>query len=78
MPRARLEGQGIPLVELLAEAGLCTSKGQARKDIEGGGINLNNVREANAQRHVTAGDLLFGKYLLLRKGKRNYAAISVL
>ena len=76
-PRGRLDGQGIPLVELLTESGLCPSKGQARKDIEGGGININNVREANAQRFVTTSDLLFGKYLLLRKGKRNYTAITV-
>ena len=77
LPHSRFEGQGMALVELLAEAGLCPSKGQARKDIEGGGINLNNVREANAQRHVTGNDLLFGKYLLLRKGKRNYTAVTV-
>jgi tyrosyl-tRNA synthetase len=77
LPRNRFEGQGIPLLELLTESAPCTSKGQARKDIEGGGININNVREANAQRFVTTGDLLFGKYLLLRKGKRNYTAIAV-
>lgn len=76
IPKQRFEAEGIPLVELLAESALCASKGQARKDIEGGGININNVREANAQRHVKAADLLFGKYLLLRKGKRNYTAIS--
>ena len=75
--RARFEQDGMPLVELLAESGLCQSKGQARKDIEGGGININNVREANPQRSVVKGDLLFGKYLLLRKGKRNYTAVSV-
>ena len=33
--------------------------------------------KANAQRFVTTSDLLFGKYLLLRKGKRNYTAITV-
>lgn len=77
IPRQRFEAEGIPLVELLAESALCASKGQARKDIEGGGININNVREANAQRHVKAADLLFGKYLLLRKGKRNYTAVTV-
>jgi tyrosyl-tRNA synthetase len=75
--KSRFEGTGMPLVELLVESGSCSSKGQARKDIEGGGININNVREGNAQRHVTTADLLFGKYLLLRKGKRNYSAISV-
>jgi tyrosyl-tRNA synthetase len=77
MPRPRLEGTGIPLVELAVEAGLCPSKGQARKDVEGGGMNINNMREANPQRHVTSADLLFGKYLLLRKGKKNYVAVQV-
>lgn len=78
LARSRFEGAGIPLVELLVESALCTSKGQARKDIEGGGININNVREASAQRAVTTNDLLFGKYLLLRKGKRNYAAVNAI
>jgi tyrosyl-tRNA synthetase len=66
----------MPLVELLVHAGLCPSKGQARKDIEGGGVNLNNVREASATRAVTVADLLFGKHVLLRKGKKNYVVIT--
>jgi tyrosyl-tRNA synthetase len=77
LAKARLEGEGAPLAELLTVAGLCPSKGQARKDIEGGGVYVNNIREAGAQRRLTAADLLFGKYLLLRKGKRNYAVLSV-
>jgi tyrosyl-tRNA synthetase len=76
IPRTRLEGTGIPLVELLVESGLSPSKGQARKDLEGGGIYINNIREANNQRLVAGSDLLFEKYLLLRKGKRNYTAIT--
>jgi tyrosyl-tRNA synthetase len=76
LAKAKLEGGGLPLVELLVEAGLCQSKGQARRDIEGGGINVNNVREANAGRAVTAKDLLFGKHLLLRKGKKSYAVVT--
>ena len=64
-------------IELAVEAGLCPSKGQARKDIEGGGMNLNNQREANVQRFVTSADLLFGKYLLLRKGKKNYVVVQL-
>jgi len=74
--RSKLDGNGIPLLELLVEAGVTNSKGQARKDIEGGGININNVREGNTQRQVTTADLLFGRYLLLRKGKRNYTAVN--
>jgi tyrosyl-tRNA synthetase len=77
LEKSKLEGAGAPLPEILAASGLCPSKGQARKDIEGGGVYINNIREANAQRHLTAADLLFGKHLLLRKGKRNYTVISV-
>jgi tyrosyl-tRNA synthetase len=75
--KAKLDGAGLPLVELLVHSGLCPSKGQARKDIEGGGVNLNNVREASAARVVTTNDLLFGKHLLLRKGKKNYVVVTV-
>jgi len=74
--KVKLEGAGIPLVELLVHAGLSQSKGQARKDIEGGGVNINNVREANAARVVTAADLLFSKHVLLRKGKKNYVVAT--
>jgi len=74
--KSELDGAGKPLVELLVHSGLCPSKGQARKDIEGGGVYLNNVREANFQKMVTANELLFGKHLLLRKGKRNYVVVS--
>jgi tyrosyl-tRNA synthetase len=74
--KAKLGGAGLSLVELLVHAGLCASKGQARKDIEGGGVNINNVRESNIQRAVTSNDLLFGKHLLLRKGKKNYVVVT--
>jgi tyrosyl-tRNA synthetase len=76
LERARFEGAGVPLVELLVHTGLAASKGQARKDIEGGGVYVNNTREASPQRSVAAGDLLFGRRLLLRKGKKNYVVVS--
>ena len=72
-----MDGAGKPLVELLVASGLCASKGQARKDIEGGGVYVNNLRQAGAQRAITAADLLFGKHLLLRKGKRSYVVVMV-
>jgi tyrosyl-tRNA synthetase len=77
LSRTQLEGVGTPLVELLVHSGLSNSKGQARKDVEGGGVYLNNVRELASQRGVTASDLLFGKHLLLRKGKKNYVVLCV-
>ncbi|HEY1763670.1 MAG TPA: tyrosine--tRNA ligase, partial [Opitutaceae bacterium] len=74
--RSRLEGAGSPLSELLVHSGLCPSKGQARKDIEGGGIYVNNVRVSEAARTVGLADLQFGRYVLLRKGKRTYALLE--
>jgi len=74
----RLADNGTALTELLVEAGLCASKGQARKDIEGGGVYVNNVKilPTDIARMVTSGDLLFDKYVLLRKGKRTYAVLN--
>jgi tyrosyl-tRNA synthetase len=77
LEKAKLNGAGLPLTELLVHAGLAPSKGQARKDIEGGGVYLNNVRIAEVSRAATTNDLLFGKYILLRKGKRTYAVVNV-
>ena len=56
-------------------AGLAPSRGQARKDIEAGGIYLNNARVTEVARAATTTDLLFGKFILLRKGKRTYALL---
>ena len=69
---------GMPLVELLILAGLSPSKGQARKDIEGRGIRINNNSQLqNSNYKIGAGDLKHEKYLLLRKGKKNYVVIVV-
>ncbi len=74
--RAKLEGDGVPILELFVTSGLCQSNGQARKDLQGGGINLNNERQSDPKRVITTSDLLFDRHLLLRKGKRNYTVIT--
>ncbi len=74
--KSQLESVGIPLVELLVHVGLSSSKGQARKDIDGGGVKINNQHEDNAMRTVKADDLWFDKYILLRKGKKNYVVVT--
>ena len=70
------ESEGISILELFVTAGLCPSNGQARKDLQGGGLNLNNERQSDPQHKVTTDALLFGKHLLLRKGKRNYTVVT--
>jgi tyrosyl-tRNA synthetase len=76
LQKNQLEGAGMPLLEALVHSGLCPSKGQARKDVEGGGVYINNIREAGVQRVLSQADLLFGKYVLLRKGKKNYVVLA--
>lgn len=77
LERAKLEGPGSPIADLVVHAGLAPSKGQARQKLQEGGVYLNNVRVSEAAKTASADDLLFGKYLLLRVGKRNYAVIRV-
>ncbi len=72
----KTDGTGFSLVDALVHAGVATSKGQARKDIEGGGIYVNNLRETSVTRVLSPKDLLFGKHILIRKGKRNYVVLS--
>ena len=72
---ARLTGSGLALADALTGAGLSASKGQARRDIEAGGVYLNNVRVTEVSRAISTVDLLFGKFVLLRKGKRSYAVL---
>lgn len=76
LPRAELQGDGLPLVDILVRAKLSPSKGQARQDIQQGGIYVNNTRGTEVQRHLTEADLHFEKFILLRKGKRNYLVIK--
>jgi tyrosyl-tRNA synthetase len=73
---------GMPLVELLVLAGLSPSKGQARKDIqasEGRGICVNNNRQLpNFVYQIQTCDLHpvgVGRYIRLRKGKKNYVIV---
>ncbi len=77
IPKSRLSGSGMPLVDLLVEAGVVKSKGEARRAIEGGGIYVNNVRAGEPERMVPAEEALRGKFIVLRKGGRNYTLVKV-
>lgn len=68
---------GVSIMDALVAAKLTQSKGQARKDIEGGGVQINGQRCDDITRTLTAAHLLHGQGILLRKGKRGYAVVSV-
>jgi tyrosyl-tRNA synthetase len=73
LSRALLGQPGAALPEILMASGLSPSKGQARKDIEAGGVYVNNLRATDSKLILGREHLLFGEFVLLRKGKRNYA-----
>jgi tyrosyl-tRNA synthetase len=61
----------LTLSELLERTGLATSKGDARRTIEQGGVSVNNVRQTDGARTFGPDDLLHDRYILLRKGRRD-------
>ena len=74
--KERLDDAGLTLVDLLAETGLVRSKGQARTTVEQGGAYVNNRREGDVGRVIGADDLVAGRYLVLRRGKKDYHLVT--
>ena len=73
VPRGRFEGEGALIVDLLVEVGACPSKSDARRQLGAGGIAVNGVSlgTASVETRVKASDLIDGRLLVLRRGKRN-------
>lgn len=68
---------GVPVIDLLAEkTSVFSSKGEARRAIQGGGVSINKERIDNSEFVIGADRLLNGKYLLVQKGKKNYYLIT--
>lgn len=71
VPRAELAA-GLGVLDLCVRAGLAKSKGEARRLLQGGGVNLNNRRVDDAELVVKPEHLVAGSCLVLRAGKKNY------
>jgi tyrosyl-tRNA synthetase len=68
--------QGVDLVRFLAETGILTSKGEARKMIQNGGISINRNKVENIQFNIGTELLLHKKYILVQKGKKNFYLVE--
>jgi tyrosyl-tRNA synthetase len=68
---------GWSLVDALVTSGLARSKGDARRAIGQGGVYVNNVRADDAERELGPADLLHDRYVVLRKGRREYHLVRV-
>ncbi len=74
---AALSDGGVPLVDLLVGGGLATSKADARRKIQGGGIYLNNERVTDQAQTAQLGQAIDGRFLILRQGRRQYHLVRV-
>lgn len=81
---AQLEQDGMPVVTLEADADLqqalvagdmAPSRGQARTMISSNAISLNGEKQTDPEYRFNEGDRLFGRYTLLRRGKKNYTLL---
>lgn len=80
LPKTQVKkGEPFPSwVDLLAATGVVESKSAARRIVKEGGAYLNNKKVESEDFTPSKDDLLHGKYLLLRKGKRDLAAVEVI
>jgi len=65
-------GSGIDIITLLSDTNVFSSKGEARKMIQNGGVSINRHKISTITDMVNADQLLHNKYLLIQKGKKNY------
>ncbi len=68
----RLQGEGMTSADLLLDCGVVSSKGEARRAIEAGGIYVNNRRIADAGHRITQADVIDNQFIVLRRGRKNY------
>jgi tyrosyl-tRNA synthetase len=64
------------IVDLLVATGLSASKGAARRTIAEGGVSVNNLRVDSEDWSPAPTDFLHGRWLVLRRGKRNIAGVE--
>jgi tyrosyl-tRNA synthetase len=70
--------EALPSVaDLMAACGIVASKSAARRAIEEGGAYLNNIKVPGTDAVPQPSDLLFGRYLVLRRGKRTVGGVEV-
>ncbi len=67
-----------PIVDLLVAVGLAPSRSAARRTVKEGGAYLNNVKVTDEEAVPAESDLLHGRWLVLRRGKRNLAAAELI
>ena len=77
VPSVEVVGELPSVVDLLTETGLVTSKSEARRTIAQGGAYVNNVKVTDEATVPERSELLHGRFLVLRRGKRHVGGVTV-
>jgi tyrosyl-tRNA synthetase len=78
LPRDRLAGEGLSIIDAMCEAGLAKTKGEARRIVTQGGAYVNNRRVEGIDARLGPNDLASESMIVLRSGKKNYALLRFL
>jgi tyrosyl-tRNA synthetase len=76
LPRSEVNGELPGVADLFVASGLASSRSDARRTIADGGAYLNNQRVTDPEQRPAATDVLHGRWLVLRRGKRNLAIVE--
>ena len=76
VPNVEMTKEAKPLVDLLVEAKISSSKRQAREDISNGAIYINGDRQQDLQYELSDDDRIDGQFTIIRRGKKKYFLIK--
>ncbi len=77
LPHAEVNADQTTIIDLLVATGLSESKSAARRTVKEGGVSVNNQKITDGEAALESADLLHGRFALLRRGKKNLAAVTV-
>jgi tyrosyl-tRNA synthetase len=75
MPRAEIDGGELGLLAALVKAGLAASNGEARRQLQGGAVRLNDEKVADATRMLSPDDISPDGFIKLSMGKKRHALL---
>ncbi|WP_374328861.1 tyrosine--tRNA ligase [Azonexus sp.] len=75
MPGIALDSAADSLIDALAASGLAKSKSEARTFIQGGSVTINGIKADSLDHRLVGDDRLYGRFSILRRGKKQYAML---
>ncbi len=76
MPGVQIDGANGSLIDALVAAGLAKSKSEARSFIQNGSVAINGAKAEALDHQIAGEERLYGRFTILRRGKKNYGLVS--